>query len=112
MVNRSVQQLTQEEITGIMDLLEYTKTDIESIIHAFECPPHVLNRGNNLVNQTAFIFLAKSQKHMLVVIQIAVFHDQINCVVTSAMMQWAVLKNFSVEFEALNETTTTPDIEL
>ena len=37
MVNHSVQQLSQERITGIVDLLEYTNTNMESIIRTFEC---------------------------------------------------------------------------
>ena len=81
-----------------------------STIHTFECPPRVLNATNNLGNQAAFVFPEKSQKWMLFAIQIAAFYNQTTCVVTHTMIQWKVLKNFSVESEALKEITTPPDI--
>lgn len=110
MVDRTVTQLALEGITGIVDLPEYTKTDIESITRTFERPARIVNGAGNLVNQPAFTFSAKSQKRMLTAILITTYYEQTSRVVTPAMMQWTVMKNFSVEMEALKESVSPTEI--
>ena len=110
MVDRTAGQLALEGITGIEDLPEYIKTDIESITRTFVRPARIVNGAGNLVNQPAFTFSAKSQKRMLTAILITTYYEQTSRVVTPAMMWWTVMKNFSVEMKALKESVSPTEI--
>ena len=59
-----------------MDLPEFNKDDLSSIVREFERPPRVPKGAGNLVNQTPFQFPAKFQKRFVIAIEIADYYDK------------------------------------
>ena len=107
---RTKTQMGVEGISSVVDLHAFLKDDIEAIARNFDRPGRVVNGGGNLVNQAAYVFPIKSQKRLLIAVELARFYEQTNRVVTPAMMMWLVMKNFKIQMDALKETTAPQDI--
>ena len=107
---RTTAQMGVEGISSVVDLPDFSKDDIEAVARNFDRPGRVVNGAGNLVNQAAYVFPIKSQKRLLIAVELARFYEQTNRVVTPEMMMWPVMKNFKIQMDALKETTAPQDI--
>ena len=85
-----------EGISIPVDIPDFNKEDVSSIVQAFELPPRVTNGAGNLVNQNPFQCPEKSQKHFVIAIEIADYYEQTNREVSPTMMMWSTLKSYSI----------------
>ena len=107
---RTHDQMVVEGISSPVDLHDFNKDNVSSIVGAFERPPRVPNGAGNLVNQTPFQFPAKSQKRFVMAIEIADYYDQTNREVSPTMMMWPTLKSYSIQMLALSGTSNPTNI--
>ena len=98
-------QMVVEGISSHVDLPEFNKDGVSSIVRAFERPPQVPNGAGDLVNQTPFQFPAKSQKRFVIAIEISDYYNQTNQEVSLTMMMWQTLKSYSIQMSALSGTS-------
>ena len=99
-----------EGISSSVDLPDFNKDDVSSIVRAFERHPRVANGAGNLVNQTPFQFPAKSQKRFVIEIELADYYYQINREVSPTMMMLPTLKSYSIQMLALPGTCNPTNI--
>ena len=79
-------QMVVEVISSPVDLPDFNKDDVSSIVRAFDRPPRVPNGAGKLVNQTPLQFPAKLQKRFVIAIEISDYYDQKNREVSPTMM--------------------------
>ena len=103
-------QMVVEGISSHVDLPEFNKDGVSSIVRAFERPPQVPNGAGDLVNQTPFQFPAKSQKRFVIAIEISDYYNQTNQEVSLTMMMWQTLKSYSIQMLALYGTSNPSNI--
>ena len=106
---RTRDQMVVEVILSPVDLTEFNKDVVSSIVRAFERPPRVPNGAGNLVNQTPFQFPAKSQKRFIIAIEISDYYDQTNREVSPNNMMWPTLNSYSIQMSELSGTSNPTD---
>ena len=102
---RTHDQMVVEGISSSVDLSDFNKDDVSSIVREFERPPSVPNGAGDLVNKTPFQFPEKSQKRFIIAIEIADYYNQTNCEVIPTMMMWPTLKSYSIHMSAMSGTS-------
>ena len=93
---RTRDKMVVEGISSPVDIPDFNKEDVSSIVQAFDLPPRVTNGAGNLVNQNPFQCPEKSQKHFVIAIEIADYYEQTNREVSPTMMMWSTLKSYSI----------------
>ena len=107
-LNLSIRKRDHMVVEGILspvDLPDFNKDNVFSIVQAFESPPRVPNGAGNIVNQTPLQFPAKSQKRLFIAIEIADYYDQKNREVSPTMMMWPNLESYSIQMSVLSGTS-------